>query len=214
MIGNVPCTNRQSCQAAQTVQRIENAPILLIQCIPPEVGSARILKDSGNVLAPLIELDVEAGGAFYINDVAVFPAYWHAGIARNLIALAFSEAKKADLAAVSLAAFEEGRRLVDYYRGIGFGVIASRPIVPHARITFGGNLFLTASAVRYERAWSAASSENGTQCHRTRPDLSSPPADTIARQLKAKLERVTVQARSRQYRLVFGALERLAGEQG
>jgi len=210
----VACHNRESCQAAQTVQRIENAPILPIQCTAPEVGSARILRDSGSVLAPLIELDVEAGGAFYINDVAVFPEYRHAGIARKLIEFAFGEAKKADLAAANLATFEEGRRLVDYYCGIGFGVVASRPIVPHARTTFGGNLFLTASPVRYEHAWSAASPENGTQYHRTRPDLSSPPADTIARQLKAKLERVIGQCLARQYRLVFGALERLAGEQG
>jgi ribosomal protein S18 acetylase RimI-like enzyme len=61
------------------------------------------------VLAPLIELDAEEAGAFYINDVAVFPEYRHARIiARKLIELAFAEAKNADLTAVSLTTFEEG----------------------------------------------------------------------------------------------------------
>ena len=101
------------------------------------------------MLAPLIELDAEEAGAFYINDVAVFPEYRHAGIiARKLIKFAFAEAKKADLTAVSLATFEEGRRLVNCYRGIGFGDVASRPIVAHARITFGGDLILTTNPVR------------------------------------------------------------------
>ena len=49
------------------------------------------------VLAPMIELDAGAAGTFYINDVAVFPAYRHSGIGRKLIELAFSEAKKAGL---------------------------------------------------------------------------------------------------------------------
>src|SRR6202158_4965245 len=92
------------------------------------------------VLAPMIELDAGAAGTFYINDVAVFPEYRHAGIGRKLIDLAFAEAKKAGLPGVSLTTFEEDRRLVDYYRGFGFSVVASRPIVPHACIQFGGNL--------------------------------------------------------------------------
>jgi ribosomal protein S18 acetylase RimI-like enzyme len=100
------------------------------------------------VLAPLIELDVEAGGAFYINDAAVFPEYRHAGIARKLIELGYDEAKEADLTAVSLGTFEEGRWLVNYYRETGIGAVASRPRVLHARITFGGNQILTSSPVR------------------------------------------------------------------
>jgi hypothetical protein len=43
----VACHNRESCYATQTVQRAKNAPILLIQCIPPEVESAGILGDPG-----------------------------------------------------------------------------------------------------------------------------------------------------------------------
>jgi ribosomal protein S18 acetylase RimI-like enzyme len=100
------------------------------------------------VLAPMIELDAGAAGTFYINDVAVFPAYRHAGIGRKLIELAFAEAKKAGLSGVSLTTFEEDRRLVDYYRGFGFNVVASRPIVPHECIEFGGNLILMICPVR------------------------------------------------------------------
>jgi ribosomal protein S18 acetylase RimI-like enzyme len=100
------------------------------------------------VLAPMIELDAGAAGTFYINDVAVFPAYRHAGIGRELIELAFAEAKKAGLSGVSLTTFEEDRRLVDYYRGFGFSVVASRPIVSHECIEFGSNLILMICPVR------------------------------------------------------------------
>ena len=53
------------------------------------------------VIMPLIELDAEAAGTFFINAFAVFPEYRHAGIGRELIALAFDEARKAGMAAVS-----------------------------------------------------------------------------------------------------------------
>src|SRR5436190_17950942 len=39
MLGNVACHNRESCQATQTIQRAENAPILLVQNIPQSKAS-------------------------------------------------------------------------------------------------------------------------------------------------------------------------------
>ena len=100
------------------------------------------------VIAPLLELDAKAAGTYFINVVAVFPEYRHAGIARRLISLAFDDAKKAGIATVSLTTFEEDRRLVEYYCGLGFAVAASRPIVPHECLACGGNLILMKSPVR------------------------------------------------------------------
>jgi GNAT superfamily N-acetyltransferase len=94
------------------------------------------------VLAPMIELDAEAAGTYFINILAVFPEHRHAGIARRLIALAVEEARKAEMAAVSLTTFEDDARLVAYYLGVGFTVAASRPIVPHECLLCAGNLVL------------------------------------------------------------------------
>ena len=81
-------------------------------------------------------------------DMCLLEPHRHAGIGRKLIELAFAEAKKAGLSGVSLTTFEEDRRLVDYYRGFGFSVVASRPIVPHECVEFGGNLILMICPVR------------------------------------------------------------------
>ena len=101
------------------------------------------------VLMPMIELDAEAAGTFFINIVAVFPEHRHAGIARRLIALAVEEARKAGMAAVSLTTFEDDTRLIAYYLGIGFTVAASRPIVPHECLLSTGNLILMTMPVRH-----------------------------------------------------------------
>ena len=100
------------------------------------------------VIMPLIELDAEAAGTFFINAFAVFPEHRHAGIGRELIALAFDEARKAGMAAVTLSTFEDDDRLIDYYRSFGFVVTASRPLVPHEYISSAGNLILMTCPMR------------------------------------------------------------------
>ncbi|WP_290739985.1 GNAT family N-acetyltransferase [Amaricoccus sp.] len=94
------------------------------------------------MLRPMIELNAEATGTFYINALAVFPEYRHAGFGRRLIALAVQGAREAGMAAVSLTTFEDDRRLVSYYRKIGFAAVASRPLQPHARLQAKGNVIL------------------------------------------------------------------------
>jgi len=107
-----------------------------------------LTEERTRVLAPLLALDAEAAGTYFINVIAVFPEYRRAGIARRLISLAFDDARKAGIATVSLTTFEEDRRLIEYYRGLGFAVAAFRPIVPHECLACGGNLILMTSPVR------------------------------------------------------------------
>ena len=64
------------------------------------------------ILRPMIELDAEAAGTFFINILAVFPEYRHAGLGRRLIALAVQKAREAGTVAVSLTTFEDDSRLV------------------------------------------------------------------------------------------------------
>jgi ribosomal protein S18 acetylase RimI-like enzyme len=94
------------------------------------------------VLRPMIALDAEATGTFFINILAVFPEHRHAGLGRRLIGLAVEEAREAGMAAVSLTTFEDDERLVSYYRAIGFATVASRPIQPHECLQAQGNLVL------------------------------------------------------------------------
>jgi len=57
------------------------------------------------------------------------------------------EARKAGISAVSLISFDDDTRLINYYLGMGFSVIASRPIVPHECLLSTGNLVLMTSPV-------------------------------------------------------------------
>lgn len=108
-----------------------------------------LTEDRIKILVPMIELDAEAAGTFFINIVAVFPEHRHGGIARRLIALVVEEARNAGMAAVSLTTFEDDSRLIAYYRGFGFTVAASRPIVPNECLLSTGNLVLMTMPVKH-----------------------------------------------------------------
>jgi ribosomal protein S18 acetylase RimI-like enzyme len=99
------------------------------------------------VIGPLIELDAVAQGTYFINAIATFPAHRQHGTGRQLIGLACDDARHARLPAVTLTTFEEDTRLVDYYLGLGFGVVAARPIVPHPCIVHSGNLILMSKPI-------------------------------------------------------------------
>lgn len=99
------------------------------------------------LLRPMIELDAEATGSYFINILAVFPEYRHAGLGRRLIAFAIQKAREAGCTAVSLTTFEDDSRLISYYRRIGFTTIASRPIHPHELLHARGNLVLMKVAI-------------------------------------------------------------------
>ena len=111
-----------------------------------------LTKERIRILRPMIELDAEATGTFFVNILAVFPKYRHAGLGRRLIALAVQKAREAGTAAVSLTTFENDSRLVSYYREIGFTTIASRPIQPHECLQETGNLVLMTMPVDREGA--------------------------------------------------------------
>lgn len=101
-----------------------------------------LTEDRLRILRPMIELDAEAAGTFFINIVAVFPPYRRGGVARRMIGLAHEQARAAALPFVSLTTFEHDVRLVDYYRRIGFAVVASRPLERHERLLVAGDLVL------------------------------------------------------------------------
>lgn len=119
-----------------------------INCFPFDskagfVPEELLTEERRQVLQPLSDLDSKAAGTFYINAVAVFPQHRHAGIARDLMAVAFEEAQRAGLTVVTLYTFEEDTRLVEYYRRSGFAVTArSRPLAPHECLSNTGKMVL------------------------------------------------------------------------
>ena len=110
------------------------------QLQPPrddELGEERI-----RLLRPVVELEAEAPGTYFVNILAVFPAYRHAGLGVRLLELAESEARAIGMNALSLTTFEADSRLVGYYQRLGFAAVASRPLVPHERLAVAGNFIL------------------------------------------------------------------------
>ena len=94
------------------------------------------------VLAPFAALYRVAGGSYYINVIAVYPAYRRQGLGRRLLALAEEQAAARGLRALSLAVFEENEAAVRLYRQAGFAEAARAPVVPHPVIPFGGDLLV------------------------------------------------------------------------
>jgi ribosomal protein S18 acetylase RimI-like enzyme len=91
------------------------------------------------VLEPFAHLPA---AGLYIDFVGVYPEFRGHGIGRVLMAGARSEAAKQDLSLLSLHVFEENEGAVRLYRSLGFEIVRRRPVVPHARMIYGGDMAL------------------------------------------------------------------------
>jgi GNAT superfamily N-acetyltransferase len=91
------------------------------------------------VVDALTELEVSAKGTYYINIIAVFPERRKAGVGRMLMAEAERLARRNGFRRLALNTFEADTGLVDFYRGHGFQILATRAIVPHPDLEHGGN---------------------------------------------------------------------------
>jgi ribosomal protein S18 acetylase RimI-like enzyme len=116
---------------AYPIDRLADAP-----------SDPRLTADRLAVLAPFGALVEQAHGSYYINAVAVSPECRGSGIGNQLMALALSEARRQDLAEVSLLVFEQNSRAAALYRRLEFDVAARRPIIPHPLLHHTGDLLL------------------------------------------------------------------------
>ena len=83
------------------------------------------------LLRPLVELEYQVPGSYYINALAVFAAHRGRGIGAALLALAEARAVGAGCETLSVQVFAENLGAHRLYRRNGYGVADRRPIVAH-----------------------------------------------------------------------------------
>lgn len=82
-------------------------------------------------LHPLVELEAEAPGTWYVNAIAVEPDYRGQGIGTALLDLAVRYAADLDAAGLSLITAEQNNRAVQLYHRLGYEEAGRRPIIPY-----------------------------------------------------------------------------------
>jgi len=106
---------------------------------PHEVGP---LDEIPAVVRPLVELEAEAPGSWYINAVATDAEYRGKGVGRKLLGLAEQLAGASGAGTISLIVAEENAGARRLYEILGYQIIARRAIVPFPRCPHTGDWVL------------------------------------------------------------------------
>lgn len=91
------------------------------------------------VVRPLVLLEAEAPGSWYINAVATFEAYRGRGVARVLMSEAQSMAREADCKQMSLIVASENTGARRLYEHLGYRTVSTRPVVTYPGCLHGGD---------------------------------------------------------------------------
>jgi ribosomal protein S18 acetylase RimI-like enzyme len=83
------------------------------------------------IFAPLIELEAEAPGTWYINILAVYSNWRGSGIGSRLIGTAHDNAAESGARGLSLIAADDNEQALRFYDRNGFRERAARPLVPY-----------------------------------------------------------------------------------
>ena len=102
---------------------------MLIGYRQPDPYDAGDLAAVPDVVRPLIELEAEAPGSWYINALAVFPNHWGHGIGSALLTQADGLAAAAGAATLSLIVAGRNTGAFRLYGRCGFRPAAIRPII-------------------------------------------------------------------------------------
>ena len=94
------------------------------------------------VFRPLVELEAEAPGSWYLNILAVFPEYRGRGLGNQLLAQAESLAQGADAGRLSLIVESENESAWRLYDRTGYRERARRPYVRFPGSTHEGDWVL------------------------------------------------------------------------
>ncbi len=84
----------------------------------------------GPQLRPLVELEREAPGSWYVNVLATFPEARRRGVATALLAKADELAAAAGARGLSLVAEDDNPDALRLYRRCGYREVSRRPFVP------------------------------------------------------------------------------------
>jgi ribosomal protein S18 acetylase RimI-like enzyme len=97
------------------------------------------IDDYPEVVRPLVLLEAEAPGSWYINAVATFEQFRGRGVARELLAEAEAAARAAGCEQMSLIVASENTGARRLYEHLGYRTVATRPVVSYPGCLHGGD---------------------------------------------------------------------------
>ncbi|TLF53020.1 GNAT family N-acetyltransferase [Halomonas urmiana] len=100
------------------------------------------LDEAPATVQPLLRLEAQVPGSWYINGIATLPAARRKGVGRLLMAQAEASAIGAGCHELSLIVAEENHTACAIYHRLGFREIASLPLVPWPGCPHGGRWLL------------------------------------------------------------------------
>lgn len=119
------------------------AGMLLAYPLPhPSAEDLAGLDDLPALLRPLVDLEHQVPGSYYINALAVFPPYRSGGIGNAFLAIAEERARAAGCEALSLQVFAENEGACRLYQRSGFAIADRRPIIAHECYPYSTSVLL------------------------------------------------------------------------
>jgi ribosomal protein S18 acetylase RimI-like enzyme len=94
------------------------------------------------LVRPLVRLEAQAPGTWYVNVLATFPEFRGRGIGARLLAAAEERARGAGAAALSIIVASENRGAHRLYERTGYRQAASAPVVLFPGCVHGGDWLL------------------------------------------------------------------------
>jgi ribosomal protein S18 acetylase RimI-like enzyme len=96
---------------------------------------------------PLIELEAEAPGTWYVNALAAFPEYRGKGLGTLLLAEAANSARKTRVSSLSIIVAEQNEGAKRLYERAGYRAVARRPVVTFPGFAHTGDWLLMTKRV-------------------------------------------------------------------
>lgn len=123
---------------------VENNVLLgmLISYQQPDPYHIDDLPEYPELVRPLIELEAQAPGSWYINAIATYEKYRGKGVASMLLAEAETLAKSNSCKLMSLIVATENEVAHRLYKHLGFETKASLPVTPYPGCMHGGSWIL------------------------------------------------------------------------
>ncbi len=98
-------------------------------------------------IVPLLKLEAEVPGYWYLNILAVYPEFRRRGIARLLMSVVDELGRTASCKGLSLIAASGNGHALQLYRSAGYAVTAKRPTVVTADVGIPGEWWLMTKAL-------------------------------------------------------------------
>jgi len=111
---------------------------MIVSYRQPDPYDLSSIEDYPEIVQPMVKLEAEVPGSWYINALATYEAHRGKGIASGLIADAEKQALGAQCNMMSIIVASENIRAKKLYTHLGFKVISKLPVVLYPGCLHGG----------------------------------------------------------------------------